>query len=415
MADSPTLTKSQSFRHGYRVWVRERVAAAWGWVRIILGANWRVVLGSVLACIAVLSIGVDELGSPGVVVVIALIGLVPVIFDWLSVRAALRDLHPLQSPVPDVLLRGDWRLDRYLKGRVATSDKVERDLERLGPINFNPERYALPPELAAIKTAVIAYSRANRSRDSAQPFDGPCVRLCGELDPQLGEVPLRALGYFDVIASDYLAGKQWRGKRVARTVVDVKSHIVDRSGYLIPLDESDMGNQVGISTVAVTSDGWMILVVQGNAAVSSRGLVAPSGSGSLEPSDLRNRPRLVDAVAAGMERELREETGLYGERMGRIGIKTEVIGFGRWLEKGAKPEFFGVSQVNASIHKLELRIDMSERNFVSEHLRISPSDVRRLLDGDAFEELGRGVASVPLEACLDRMRRTRIAHGLPWY
>ncbi|HEY2523040.1 MAG TPA: hypothetical protein VGJ19_23215 [Streptosporangiaceae bacterium] len=40
-----------------------------------------------------------------------------------------------------------------------------------------------------------------------------------------------------------------------------------------------------------------------------------------------------------MERELCEETGVGVDDV----LETRVIGFGRWLERGAKPEFFGVT------------------------------------------------------------------------
>ncbi|MFD0490065.1 hypothetical protein ACFQ0O_26935 [Saccharopolyspora spinosporotrichia] len=45
-----------------------------------------------------------------------------------------------------------------------------------------------------------------------------------------------------------------------------------------------------------------------------------------------------------MERELREETGLPAEAL----AGTELTGFARWMERGAKPEFFGVTRLSVS-------------------------------------------------------------------
>ena len=45
-----------------------------------------------------------------------------------------------------------------------------------------------------------------------------------------------------------------------------------------------------------------------------------------------------------MERELREETGIRQDEI----RDTKVIGFARWLERGAKPEFFGITQLSAT-------------------------------------------------------------------
>jgi hypothetical protein len=116
-----------------------------------------------------------------------------------------------------------------------------------------------------------------------------------------------------------------------------------------------------------------------------------------------------------MERELREENGLHTDEMRAIRIETEVLGFGRWLEKGAKPEFFGFSRIYAPIRRLELRIDLSERPYIAEHLRISPPDARSLLKDASFEDLGHLTPSVPLEACLTSLRRLRAGGGLTYW
>ena len=44
-----------------------------------------------------------------------------------------------------------------------------------------------------------------------------------------------------------------------------------------------------------------------------------------------------------MERELREETGIRQDEIRH----TRVIGFARWLERGAKPEFLGITELSA--------------------------------------------------------------------
>jgi hypothetical protein len=252
---------------------------------------------------------------------------------------------------------------------------------------------------------VIAHARSERSRAASQPFDGLNVRLCSDLDPDGGSAVLQPARYFDTMASNYLAGRQWWSTRLRRVVADVSRNIMTTSGHLIPLSHSDLANQIGVSTIALTQDGWMLLVHQGPAARSSPGLVAPSGSGSLEPQDVKGRERLAEAVAAGMERELREELGLGSGPMRQIRIETEVRGFGRWLEKGAKPEFFGVSRIHARLRDLDLQIDLSERQFVTQHVKVSPIDVAGLRVGAPFEALGRGMPSVPLELCLRQLQK----------
>ena len=415
MAEAHSSVESAGeVRHGYQVWLRERTLAASGWIRIVVGGNWSVVVSSILAGLAVISVGVDRLGAKGIVAVIAGIGLVPVVSDWIKLRRDLHALHPVESPLPDVGVPDGWEVRRYSRGRMITNELIDESLGRQQPISYEAERYRLPPELAAVKNSVVAYARVTRPRDAPQPFDGAAVRLCTDLDPSGGTVHLQRTGYFDVLTSDYLAGYQWRGRDL-RAVADVSRSIVDREGRLVSLADSDLVHEIGVSTLAMTSDGWMILVVQGGSARSSPGLLAPTGSGTMEPIDLHGRFRLVDAVAAGMERELREENGLHTDVMRAIRIETEVLGFGRWLEKGAKPEFFGFSRIYAPIRRLDLRIDLSERPYVAGHLRIPPPDVRSLLKDATFDDLGHPTPSVPLEACLAGLRRLRATGGLTYW
>jgi hypothetical protein len=400
--DTATAAPAQPIRHGARLWLRHRFSASWGWARLLLAKNWAVVAGTALSLIGVLALGVDSLGTGVIAIVLAVLGLIPLVSDWVDVRRELGDLYTIDHPIPEVVLDGDWEVVRCSQGRVVTSRSVDHSLDR--PFVLDQRPYSLPPDLAAIKPAVIALARSQRSRTASPPFDGLNIGLCEDPDPAGGAVHLQPVRYFDMMASNYLAGHQWMSRRLGRAVADITRHLIADDGRLIPLNATELGNQVGVSTVALTSDGWMVLVHQGVASRSSAGLVAPSGSGSLEPQDLVGRDGLTDVVAAGMERELREELGLISAAMREVRIETTVLGYGRWLEKGAKPEFYGLSRIHAPMRELDVRIDLSERQFVSRHARIRPDDVQRLLAGERFETLGQGVPSVPLELCLARLR-----------
>ncbi len=61
-----------------------------------------------------------------------------------------------------------------------------------------------------------------------------------------------------------------------------------------------------------------------------------------------------------MERELREETGLRHEEI----QATRITGFARWLERGAKPEFFGITELNATA------ADLAERRHLASDERL---------------------------------------------
>jgi 8-oxo-dGTP pyrophosphatase MutT (NUDIX family) len=111
----------------------------------------------------------------------------------------------------------------------------------------------------------------------------------------------------------------------------------------------------------------------------------------LDPRDLgpasTARPRreetLQDIVRRGMERELQEETGIRQDEV----LRTKVIGFARWLERGAKPEFFGVTELSATTDDLkqQRRMTSDERLYTDGTftLRIDLPELSRELAGGA--------------------------------
>lgn len=105
-----------------------------------------------------------------------------------------------------------------------------------------------------------------------------------------------------------------------------------------------MSDHIGISTLAVTTDGYVIILHQNDKALTSTDRLTPSGSGSVDFSDLRPDSDFRETLKAAAERELREETNLPAGRIGH----TEVIGFYRDLGRGGKPEFCCLTRLNAS-------------------------------------------------------------------
>ncbi|UQS21447.1 hypothetical protein L1857_00690 [Amycolatopsis thermalba] len=137
--------------------------------------------------------------------------------------------------------------------------------------------------------------------------------------------------------------------------------MVDTAGRLHTLAESRLADIVGVSTVAVTTDGCVLVVLQSNRNSASQSLLAPSGSGSLEPRDL-DGDDLHDVVRAGMERELCEETGLRRDEI----VRTTITGFARWMDRGAKSEFFGLTELSVTRQDLVTRRpSRSERDFTA--------------------------------------------------
>src|SRR6202000_2507747 len=92
---------------------------------------------------------------------------------------------------------------------------------------------------------------------------------------------------------------------------------------LLSLDDSQLSNHMGASTIALfrQTDGSCVVVLpeQGAKAARSAGLLAPTGSGSLDWADVSQAPSLdlLSLIARGANRELFEEQGILG--LGRGG------------------------------------------------------------------------------------------------
>ncbi len=133
---------------------------------------------------------------------------------------------------------------------------------------------------------------------------------------------------------------------------------------LRPYFESNCSNQIGISTIAFTSDGYLVLVDQTVNNLQSSGLVAPSGSGSLDESDLTQlggTGDLVEWLCIASQRELREELGIQADKsfdklsnqiLDRIQISALLMGFCVYLFRGGKPEFFFLASLSCSLSEL---------------------------------------------------------------
>lgn len=156
-------------------------------------------------------------------------------------------------------------------------------------------------------------------------------------------VQLRRCGYFDFIATNLLAGCDVESASGSQLLG--RQLFLDRNGKLRSFSSSRLANVIGVSTLAITEDGKLLLVQQTDKNVGSPRTRAPSGSGALEVKDLPGpgQPQFIlqEVIARGAARELSEECNILREEI----QSTHVIGFGRWLTRGAMPEFSALTFV----------------------------------------------------------------------
>ncbi|NIH86593.1 hypothetical protein [Amycolatopsis granulosa] len=343
---------------------RARAKADYLW--FIGSREWPVFVSALGVLLGLVTLVPSAVGIVLSVVALAL-GVLTLVRDvrMLRGRWAAYEFATIAAPFPhaDVPPPAGYPAARYLdlpgRGTALVSDQIDRTLwTQRFPVEVAPEPYRLPAELKATAPYVLPLRAHGRLL-----FNGRVLGMRGEPLPSVGHgapVRLQRTRFFDAQCSNELATLRI-ARRDTDQVFDLRRHLmVDTAGRLRTLAESRLADIVGVSTVAVTTDGFVLVVLQSHRNSASQSLLAPSGSGSLEPRDLGGD--LHEVVRAGMERELCEETGVGRDEIRR----TTVVGFARWMDRGAKPEFFGLTEL--SVGKQDLlgrRPSRSERQFTA--------------------------------------------------
>jgi 8-oxo-dGTP pyrophosphatase MutT (NUDIX family) len=99
---------------------------------------------------------------------------------------------------------------------------------------------------------------------------------------------------------------------------------------------------------------------------------------------------LQDILKQGMERELREETGIRPDEI----TATRVTGFARWLERGAKPEFLGITELSASARDLERRRQLASDERIYTGGTITITSGTPAPGNGELSEIARGIQQV---------------------
>lgn len=268
------------------------------------------------------------------------------------------------------------------------------------------EHYVLPNDLQKYIPYVIG-----RTTGNPWPFNGRILRL--RTDPVHQVLEFQPVSYFDGLCSNDLMKFRVDGKRQG----DYWSsrHMTQDNGELCSLNESTIANIVGVSTLAISTDGKIIVVMQNRMSSSSSFLNAPSGSGSIDEEDMDNCETLNDLVTCGAIRELREEVGIPEDLL----TETKVIGYSRWLERGGKPEFFAVTYLTKSADEVDALLEdigARERLYTGSISWVSVEDAcisvmeRRANELTMDQQIFRNYASHPLIEAIRFLDESGILH-----
>lgn len=201
----------------------------------------------------------------------------------------------------------------------------------------------------------------NAKRESgALIFDGAKVRMCEDLQQinnSFQKLVLERTSYFStVMTNDAINSEIVLSGR--HTPIYSGRETCFPHGQIPPLSKSDASNQIGASTLAITNDGFLVLMVNGKSSAIASGKMTSSGSGSSDWKDLNSEFGLTAFIRKTALRELSEELGIE-----LLSIATSgVIGYGRFIDRGGKPEFFGVARL--SVGRSEIRVSKPEKKFM---------------------------------------------------
>ncbi|TLX45313.1 hypothetical protein C1E24_19735 [Pseudoalteromonas phenolica] len=160
-------------------------------------------------------------------------------------------------------------------------------------------------------------------------------------------------------------------------------------------------SHIGVSILAKTSDDYLVVLRQGTDQLQSSGLIAPSGSGSVDWNDIENSKsdNLIDLLKHAMCRELSEECNIDYRHIRRN--KVKLIGHFQWVIRAYKPEFIGICQLDCPLNMISPNLD-EVYYFKGINLRVqNDSQLREFCD----VLLKRFDLSLPFQVLLKQLLR----------
>jgi hypothetical protein len=163
---------------------------------------------------------------------------------------------------------------------------------------------------------------------------------------------------------------------------------------------SQVNNHAGVSTIAFSDDGYMVIYRQGEDTHIDSGFLVASGNGSCDWGDVQSAS-LLNTVKFSMERELREEGFVKKHHQ----LETKVTGFFRWIRASGKPQFVGITRMRRikydAIRAMEgSKTDLHFDNSVLNRDRLLEL-VHELLERKDLS-IGLMVALMALQECIEQ-------------
>lgn len=279
----------------------------------------------------------------------SLVGIIAqIVEDWARVSRIYRDTRTSPFDASYAAPYDGWSRLRFNEFSSVHSEELDARLrgDPEIPLQIEPGLWDVPSECEEVRRLVRVLL----------DFDDDKIRICDDLLPDTDRVRVQKTQYSAHAVTNLLGEVVLRERRRRRELVSSEAVLL-RNGTIPRLRYSSCSNHLGVDVVAVTTDGRVVLTLQGEKNDTSQGMLAASGSGSMDWKDLLHCPDLVRLAKNTMLREMSEELGLRGRAtVGPADIR--VLRYVRVTNWGGKPQFCGVarlSEVNEEVRGIERR------------------------------------------------------------
>ena len=279
--------------------------------------------------------------------------------------------------------------ERYIYSKTINHQLLS---ETFIPLVMDNIKYSVPHNIKEF----VPFALKDRLKQNHKLFNGKSLGLSTDLIPfdrqvnkgnsiSLNEgetqfITVKKTKYFDMLTTNHLITNIIKTKENSTKVFDGRSIYLDNN-EVIDLSQSYLSDIIGVNTIAITNDNYVIIGRQGRFSEVSPEDYVPSGSGSLTQSDVnkiknhkwtytkketyvpgkvetehKENKNFLELIAYGASRELIEETNAPRNTK----LKTLLLGYVRLLKRGGKPDFFCVSYIDISKEDIEKRLKRSK-------------------------------------------------------
>ncbi|WP_330234757.1 hypothetical protein [Streptomyces sp. NBC_00566] len=269
-------------------------------------------------------------------ILLSVIGIVAqVIEDWVRVSRIYFDVRAKPFDASYSAPYDGWSRVHFNGHSSVHSEELDARLRDYPviPLEIEPGLWNVPAE----------YEEARQLVRVRLDFDDAKIRLHDDLDAEADVVRVQRTRYSAHTVTNLLGEKVLRERQRQREMVPGDAVLL-RSGLIPRLRHSRCSNHLGVDVVAVSSSGRVVLTLQGEKNTTNQGMLAPSGSGSMDWADLQASPDLLGLVKYAMLREMSEELGLRRSEQVRSS-DVRVLRYTRVTHWGGKPQFCGVARL----------------------------------------------------------------------